>query len=407
MSPRVISPQQAAAFRLAVQHLADRLPKGALMDALTSSAYQNTPPGAAEISLYARVAQFAPEALNDALVTSKTLLQTWSLRGAPHIYRVSQAPYYSQGLLPKTEQELVGFIQGIQPALEISGMKAGQVVDLTIEAIQHVLDGRIIEGKKDLDRALSTWITAQLTEAQRSAWQQPSLYAKDQSLGEAMVSFALRIAALRGLICFAERQGQKPAFVRTDQWLGKPFSDTSDAAKNNAASAGLLRRYLSGCGPSNSQDFSAWAGIKLDQAKRIWELLAGDIIEVQLNGKTVWLLEQDLPRLEQPPQAAGARLLPAHDPYLQLRDHAVLIANPKIQRQLWRTAGSPGLILMDGQPAALWRMRKQGTAPSCRLIISVTLFAAVTASARGLIQEEALGIAAVRNCADAVVEYNT
>ena len=83
-------------FRLQGQHLSHRLPPGELLQAAGACGVQNTPPSAAALSLHARLSGLTRDAVDQALEEGKTLLQTWSLRGAPTIFPPGTQPFSTQ-----------------------------------------------------------------------------------------------------------------------------------------------------------------------------------------------------------------------------------------------------------------------------------------------------------------------
>jgi hypothetical protein len=52
---------------------------------------------------------------------------------------------------------------------------------------------------------------------------------------------------------------------------------------------------------------------------------------------------------------AGVRFLPPFHPWLLDRDGANLVPNKGARQVLWRASGTPGVLLVDGEPAAAWR----------------------------------------------------
>ena len=54
--------------------------------------------------------------------------------------------------------------------------------------------------------------------------------AANQTLGEALVHFALYVAALKELCCFGPRRGQEATLVRTDQWKENASGDALDTS---------------------------------------------------------------------------------------------------------------------------------------------------------------------------------
>lgn len=387
--------EQVLAFRLASHNLARRLPPGSLLAAAAACGLQNSPPGSAALALNARVRDLSPEEIDRALATEKTLLQMRSLRGAPYVFPTRDAGVFTLGLLPEDEESLRFFILGSGPALDRVGISGTEVVERTGVALLQALDGRMVTFRQ-LSGELAELVARALSSQQLAAWRSPGGYAPDQSLGEALVHFALYVVALRGLFCFASRQGGEASFVRTDQWLGAPLpANTPEAAR-----AELVRRYLRCYGPTTAGHFGKWAGIAPAAAKRAWRLVESELVEVNFAGRRTWLRQADLQDLESPPTRTGVRLLPPHDPYLQQVDRGTLLPDKALQRRVWRHVGNPGVVLVNGQLAALWRPRKKGK----RLIVAIEPVAELAARSRAAIAAEATRLAPFRGCtaADAV-----
>lgn len=390
---------QAAAFRLQAHGLAGRWDAHSLYEAAGTAGLQNTPPGAALLSLYARLPIQEALKLERALEDEKTLLQSWSVRAAPRIFPTVDADVFTLGVLPQTEQEMRHFIRGVEPALEKTGITAGELVRLTARAVQELLDRQDLT-KDALGAAAAAWMQPLLPGGAQAVWREPSWYAQGQSLGESMARFALPVTALMGLCCHARRQAGQALLARADRWLRLPTQKASAAME--AVHAGcclpagdLARRYLHAYGPSNTAAFAEWAGISLSQAERAWAKIGSELAEVRFEGRKNWALAGDLDALEHAEIPDGVRLLPAHDPYLELRDRETAAAERAVQRVIWRAAGSPGVMLVQGQIAGVWRSRRQGQA----LLFDFSPFTALAPRARQEITAEAEGIAQLRSCA--------
>jgi hypothetical protein len=87
------------------------------------------------------------------------------------------------------------------------------------------------------------------------------------------------------------------------------------------------------------------------------------------------------------------RLLPPHDPYLQVRDRGTLVADRSLRQRVWRATGSPGAVLVDGQVLATWRPRASGRT----LDLRIELLGDLPDRAAGLIREEAERLARHRD----------
>jgi len=405
------SPNQVLAFRLGSHHLDARLPSGpsaaaALLDAAGASGLQNTPPGSAALALHARVAGLAPQDVYSALEDEKTLLQAWSLRAAPYVFPTRDAALFTLGILPDSETSIRHFITGVEPALERIDISAVDVLDLTASAVVEVLDGRRLT-KDELGIELASRVLPRLTARQQVPWQSPSLYAATQSLGESVVRFMLPITALRGLCCHAQRRANQALIARTDQWLGSDHLIGTDrqivtppVLSREQAGSELARRYLRCYGPSSLQHFAEWvagpvrsSGSLSSQSARAWRQLEPDLLPVDFAGRECWIHSADLERFLTPQPSNSARLLPPHDPYLQLRDRDTLVPEKSLQRRLWKTSGNPGVVLVDGQLVAAWRPEKKGR----RLALSIEVFRQVSAEARRQIEQEAQSLAPFRD----------
>lgn len=376
------------AFRLHGHGLTARAERSALAAASGACGVQNTPPGSAGMALSARVAGVGADDVVEALEQDRSVLQAFSLRGAPHVFPAADAAVFTRGLLPGTEDELRGFMPGAQQPLDRVRMSATDVVDLTAEVAMEVLDGEGLT-KEDLGRAVGEEMTARLPRgADSAAWRSASWLARGQFLGESIVRFAFAVVSLKGMLCHGERSGRSPLLRRTDQWLGAPVHS------GRSAPAELVRRYLRCYGPSSPQQFAQWAGVTPEQAERTWRSVEGELAEVEVDGARRVLLRADVARLEAAEVPGGVRLLPPHDPYLQARDRETIVPDAAWQRQLWRATGNPGVVVADGEVVAAWRPTRSGR----RLDLTVEAPRPLPRRLRGDLRDEAERLARHRGC---------
>src|SRR5262249_37564843 len=107
-------------------------------------------------------------------------------------------------------------------------------------------------------------------------------------------------------------------------------------------------------------------------------------------------LADDVEALTGAAERAGrgvVRLLGSHDPYLQLRDRDLLVAERAKQKDLWRTLGRPGAGLVDGEVAGTGRPRASGPT----LSIGLEPWSPITGRARTALKVEAERLAAHRD----------
>jgi hypothetical protein len=391
-----VSSGDVIAFRLGAHHLAERLGEGGLLDAAGRCGIQNSPPGSALLALHARVRNLTQEQVDGAVGVEKTLLQTWCMRGAPFFFPVSDAPVFTTGVLPPTEEAMRHLVPGVEQALEKLGMSLIEAVELTGAEIGNVLSGRRL-AISELGAVLAARIAGRLPQRQRGIWEQQGSYAPGQPLGEGVVHFCVRILTLQQVLCFAPRAGNKAPFVLVDEWLGHPIPEVAP----ELARAELLRRYLRCYGPSTRGNFAAWVGFHAGDTDPWWSGIEGELTQVEFAG-TSWVLTEDLDALRSAPMPKGARLLPPHDPYTQLRDRETIL-DRKYHGEVWKTVGEPGAVLAGGKIVGVWRPRKAGR----KLTVVLRTFGALPDPDRKSLQDEAEQVALLRGATSVDVDFGT
>lgn len=384
------------AFRLHAQHLTERAGERGLLDVAGSCGVQNSPPGSALLALHARVQNVTPDRVDESVAEAKSLLQSWCMRGSPFYFPTADAPVFTTGVLPPTEEAARHFIKGVGPAVDQLSLSLTEAVELTRAEIGEVLTQRRL-AIDELGAELAERIAGKLSKKRRGVWEREGPYAAGQPLGEAVVHFCLRILTLQGVVCFAPRDGNKAPFVLVDEWLGGPFPTTDP----EAARAELLRRYLRCYGPSTRADFAAWLGVRAGDAGSWWSLLEDEMTQVDV-GRVAWILADDLDALRSPPTPMGARLLPPHDPYTQSRDRETIL-DKRFHQDVWKSAGDPGTVLVDGEIAGTWRPRKSGR----NLTITIKTFGSLRARDKNSLQTEAEQVASLRGAASVDVLFDT
>jgi hypothetical protein len=391
---RRISEEDVIAFRLAAHHLTERLSEDGLLVAAGRCGIQNSPPGSALLALHARVRDMRQERMDHVAAQEKSLLQTWSMRGAPFFCPTADAPVFTTGVLPPTEEAMRHFVVGVEQSVDRLGMSLAEAVELTGRNIGEVLAARRL-AIDELGGELAARIARDLPEGQRDVWQEEGPYAAGQPIGEAVVHFCIRILTLQQVVCFAPRVGNKAPFVLVDEWLGHSIPRVDPAV----ARGELLRRYLHCYGPSTRADFAAWVGVRVGDTDPWWSPIRDELRQVEFGG-TSWILTGDLDALQSAPIPNGLRLLPPSDPYTQLRDRDTIV-DRKYHREVWKTVGAPGTILIDGKIAGIWRSRKSGR----KLALTIKPFGSMPQRDRTALTDEAEQVAALRGASSVDIEF--
>lgn len=347
--------EQVRGFRLHAHHLDRAYPAEDALALVGACGMQNSPPGAWETSLANRAPSLGVDGATRLLAQGGGLVQVWSLRGAPYVFPEAEAGAFLSALVPEAGEPWI-YTDGIGLALDALGMGFGELLDVQ-RSVMPQLDGLVVEGKAELDRLVAAWIEPLVPEAKRAAWRAPSMYGSPdvQTVGGAVASFLLRPCAFEGLVAFGERRGQSPTFMSYRSWTGHALEPAPDAA------ARLVRKFLRCYGPATPAMLAAWLGCSGAQARRMWEQVADEVAPVGVLGKRAFVPVCDLERLMHPePLERETLLLGPHDPYLDQRDRAVLLADKARQRRVWTTVSNPGAVVHRGAVVGLWKGRKRG-----------------------------------------------
>lgn len=360
-----LTAEQIRTYRLWAHHL-----DGGACDILSAAGacgLQNSPPGAWETAMFNRVEGCTLEALHRALYEEKTLLQAWSYRGVPVVFPTEDSGIFLSPLSSQPGESPWIYTRGITLALDHLQMTFEGLLLMVMEAAL-ALDNCTIQSKEALDSFLAGILSDKLPDP----WNDPSMYGSPdrQTVGGAVVSFLLRPCSFAGLVVFGRRQGISPTFTSFKNWIGRPF------VPNPEGERALVRKFLHCYGPANVNAFAGWLGACPKQARRMWSTASAEMTPVSVDGKTAYMLTEDMPRLLAPGEGEGRLLLlGAHDPYLDIKDRAVLLPDTSLHKVVWKTVGNPNVILRDGLVIGIWKTKTVKE----NLEISMTIFEPIRA----------------------------
>ena len=163
-------------------------------------------------------------------------------------------------------------------------------------------------------------------------------------------------AALEGLICLGPDRDAEPTYVLLSDWV-----DPGPALPQEAAHVELALRYLKAYGPATPEDQAAWSGMPISKTREAWQLIADQLIEVQIANRPAWMLKTHAAWLdESPTRAPVVRLLPSFDTYLLGYQKRDLVVPPQYTKRI--NAGGGMLhptLLVDGRAIGTWKSKRQ------------------------------------------------
>lgn len=379
-----VSPAQALAFRIAAQGL-DRRGDDPLAVLGGGWALQDSPPGAAAAALSARVDGLDAGWLDAALQEERSVVALYNPRTAAAVVPAAEVAAFTAALAPHDEEGWRLVLGRAIPA-KGDGIDPREALAVALPAFEDALDAGPLS-RDDLHQALRERLPDELL-----PW-------CDGCQSHHAKRGLLVAAGLHGRLCIAGRAGRQPLFARTDRWLGPDAAP--EAVDGDAAAAELVRRHLRWHGPATPELFAQWAGLSPVQARATWELAVGELAEVELEGRgSAWVLAEDLPALRASGPFDGVRLLAPGDPLMLVRDRELLVPDGALRRRIWTAIGGPGIVLIDGVVAALWRGRKRGR----RLAVEVEpLGGRLPRRVVAAVEREAERLAPHRGCASAEI----
>ena len=143
-----------------------------------------------------------------------------------------------------------------------------------------------------------------------------------------------------------------------------------------------------------------YLGSATAEIKKVWP---DDLAEVTVDGRRAWLPTRVAVRARprrSPRPACGC--CPAMDPLLQARDRDLLVPGRDRQKEVWRILGNPGVVLVDGEIAGVWRAKMAGRK---RVDLTVTPFGRSARRPRKAVEAEAAQVARARGVPSATVAF--
>ena len=312
-----------------------------------------------------------------------------------HLHRVADLPALAAALRPDDAADLRK--QQFGPFFAALDRPIGAALDEVAAAMAEVMADGVRRGKGDLSTALQATVDKRLRpwcpgcaahHVDDALFRLASLPAglRLAPNGDGSADFVAGPPVPGGDRELAGRVGPPPGVAGDPQSAGRvgpPAGVAGDrksarrvgpppgtAEDQQAARRDLVRRFLRFAGPTNRDGLAAWLGLSPAAARRWWEL--ADVVPVEIDGRRLFMPADDLDNA--PPPAGGVRLLPPYDPVLELGDRMLLVPDAILRKQVWRATANPGVVLVDGAVAGIWR-RRRGT-------VTVTPFAPLPAKHR-------------------------
>ncbi len=277
---------------------------------------------AAQLAVRARSSGLEAGAVDRARETDRTVVRTWCLRGTLHLVPAEDVGWLTGLLGP-------GIIRGRRRRYGELGLDES-TSKRAVRVIKQAL------GEK-----------APLTRAELAGELARSGLAADVS-GQVLPHLISR-AALEGILCHGPLRGSEETYVLLSDWVeqAKPPAREKSLAE-------LALRYVRAYGPATPDDFAAWSGLSLRDARAGWQLLISEVTPVRIGDMTAWVSARSAPATA-PPASGTLRLLPAFDAYLLGYRSRDLFLEPAESKRVQAGGGIiHPTIMLDGKIIGTW-----------------------------------------------------
>jgi hypothetical protein len=290
---------------------------------------------AAELSIGLRLATATRAEVRQALWTDRGLIKTFGPRGTVHLLATQDLPIWT-GALSAIPRGPGPFAPDVRLTPEQT--------DALVEAIAAVLadaELTIDELSEAVIAATGAWAGDPVMPAFQGMWPR----------WRQVVDTAVN----RGALCFGPNRGRNVTYTSPQRWL--PGFRPADP---QTALAALLRCYLHAYGPATPRHFAQWLAAPQQWATGLFEALASELQEVDVEGTRAWALAGDTTAPAGAPR--GLRLLPYFDAYVVgCQPRELLFPGRAAERALaGGQAGNYPTLLIDGRVAGVWHQRRSG-----------------------------------------------
>ncbi|GID26327.1 winged helix DNA-binding protein [Paractinoplanes brasiliensis] len=328
---------------------------------------QEYTPGSARVALAARTS---------ADLADARLITVWATRGAPHLHRRADLAALVQQLWPVSDADAsVRIKSGQIPDAAKLGVEAFRV---TAEAFREVVREPMLRG--DVSTEVTKRVPAALTYECRSC------------RARHIAGTVWQHAGLAGGVEVQSRG--------RDAMLG-PLPDAPPIPSANRGIDDLILTCLRLLGPAGPLEAGKYLGSSAAVLKTVWP--EDRLAQVSVEGRKAWLPLDAVDDLRAASSPSGVRFVPPMDPLLQARDRDVLVPDREQQKEVWRILGNPGVLLVDGEVAGVWRAKMAGKK---RVDLSVTLFRSLPGTRRKQVEQESAEVARARGVPEATVAFD-
>jgi hypothetical protein len=158
-------------------------------------------------------------------------------------------------------------------------------------------------------------------------------------------------ATLEGVLCFGPDEAGEETWVAVEDWVSIQWE--------LGAIGKLAHRYFGAFAPATIEDFAAWAGLPIPEARQGVQAIADDLIELESKSETLYMLKSHADLLHEQGNKPVVRLLPRYDTYLLGYRSREWMVDPPYMKRIHPGGGVlHATMLVNHRAAGTWKMSK-------------------------------------------------
>jgi hypothetical protein len=274
-------------------------------------------------------------AIRGTRVDGAKLITAWTLRGAPHAYRRADAAKVAAAVTPMSEADARKRVFDASAPLKRAGIDVLDALDDIAGEMRDIVVKPTSKGD------LSTALTPRMAEPYRRFCRPcNAIHLYEQTF---------RLSAIRAGLEL-QPDTSPPVLERIPRWRGP--------AAKVPPRLDPVRAVLHHLGPLTPKQVAAYIDAPVKDVSAHWP---DDVVDVEVDGEARSALADDADALASPPEARDVvRLLGPFDPFLQCRDRELLVRDEARRKDIWRTLGRPGSVLVGHEIRGTWRPKMSG-----------------------------------------------
>ena len=160
--------------------------------------------------------------------------------------------------------------------------------------------------------------------------------------------FIMMNAELDGIVCNGAMRGKQYTYALLEERI-----PAAKQLTRQEALATIAKRYFISHGPASLYDFSWWSGMSVADARAAIALVAHELDNITLDGRTHWFKD---PGISDNAKPKSIYFLPAYDEFMvSYKDRSVCLDPSRTKETITNNGIFKPVVIVDGKVVGLWK----------------------------------------------------